>query len=105
MLKYFAILALLSVSLASAKTFPFTISIPAQAGSARLKPGEYSLKVNGSRAELMDRNGHRIDAAAKVEVAGRKFDQTIVSISKVAGRNRIQSIALGGSKDRVVFEP
>ena len=52
----------------------------------------------------MDTSGRRIDTTAKVESADRKFDQTVVSISKVDGTNRIQAIQLGGSKTRVVFQ-
>jgi hypothetical protein len=104
MLKRIAILALVGVSLASAKTYTFSISNPAQAGNAQLKPGEYSLKVDGSQVVLMDKTGRRIEATAKIETAERKFDQTAVSISKAEGTNRILWIALGGSKNRVVFE-
>jgi hypothetical protein len=104
MLKRVAILALLGVSLASAKTYTFTVADPAQAGEVQLKPGEYSLKLDGSQVVLMDRAGRRIDTTAKVESADRKFDQTVISISKVDGTNRIQAIQLGGSKNRVVFQ-
>jgi hypothetical protein len=104
MLKRVAILALLGVSLASAKTYTFTVADPAQAGKAQLKPGEYSLKLDGSQVVLMDGSGRRIDTTAKVESADRKFDQTVISFSKVDGTNRIQAIQLGGSKNRVVFQ-
>jgi hypothetical protein len=104
MLKRVAILALLGVSLASAKTYTFTVADPAQAGKVQLKPGEYSLKLDGSQVVLMDTSGRRIDTTAKVESADRKFDQTVVSFSKVDGTNRIQAIQLGGSKTRVVFQ-
>ena len=104
MLKRVAILALLGVSLASAKTYTFTVSDPTQAGSAQLKAGEYRLKVDGSQVVLMDNTGHQIDVIAKVEAADQKFDQTSVSTSKADGTNRIQSIQLGGSNNRVVFQ-
>jgi hypothetical protein len=104
MLKRVAILALLGVSLGSAKTDTFTVSDPTQAGSAQLKPGEYKLKVDGSQAVLMDNAGHRIDVSVKIEAADQKFNQTSVSISKAVGTNRIQSIQLGGSNSRVGFQ-
>jgi hypothetical protein len=104
MLKRIAILALLSVSLASAKTYTFIVSEPTKVGQAQLKPGEYSLKLEGPQVLLMDGNGHRIDATAKVETTDNKFDQTKVSSSTVDGTNRIRSIELGGSKTKVVFE-
>jgi hypothetical protein len=104
MLKRIAILALLGVSLASAKTYTFSVSEPAQAGQAQLKPGEYSLKVDGPQVLLIDKTGRPINATAKVETVDRKFDQTAISISKADGTSRIQWIALGGSKNKVVFE-
>lgn len=104
MLKRIAMLALLGVSLASAKTYTVTVPDSAQAGKVQLKPGEYNLKLDGSQVMLLDQTGHRIDVSAKVEVADRKFDSTAISISKADGTNRIQWIELGGSKNRVVFQ-
>jgi len=104
MLKRIAILALLGVSLASAKTYSFAVTDSVQAGKVQLKPGEYSLKLEGSQVVLMDANGHRIDTTAKVETTDRKFNQTAVNTSRVDGANRIESIQLGGSKNKVVFE-
>jgi hypothetical protein len=104
MLKRFAMLALLAVSLASAKTYTFTVYDSTQAGKVQLMPGEYHLKLDGSQALLMDATGHRIDAAAQVQTTDHKFDQTAVSTSKADGKNRIESIELGGSKIKVVFE-
>lgn len=104
MLKRTAILALLGVSLAGAKTYTFSVSEPAQAGQALLQPGEYSVKVDGPQVVLMDKSGRPINATVKLETGERKFDQTAVSISKANGANRIQWIQLGGSKHRLVFE-
>ena len=104
MLQRIAMLALLGVSLASAKTYTFTVTEPSKAGQVQLKPGEYNLKVDGSQVVLMDNVGHRIDATAKVETADHKFDSTTISTSKADGTDRIRWIELGGSKNRVVFE-
>jgi hypothetical protein len=99
-----ALLVLLGLSLASAKTYTFTVDDPIQAGSVQLKPGDYSLKVDGAQIELMDNAGHRIDVTATVEAADQKFDHTAVFFSSADGTNRLQSIQLGGSKTRVVFQ-
>jgi hypothetical protein len=99
-----AVLALVGVSLAGAKTFTFSISEPMQAGQAHLKPGAYSLKVDGMRVLLMDKSGRQIDAGAKIETTDRKFNQTAVSTSKTDGANRLESIQLGGSNYKVTFE-
>jgi hypothetical protein len=104
MLKRLAILALLGISLASAKSYTFTLSNPSQAGSAQLKAGDYTLKLDGSQVVLTDTKGHQISTTAKVETADKKYDQTEVSVSSAGGANRIEWIALGGSKNKVVFQ-
>lgn len=104
MLKRMVILALLGVSLASAKTYTFTVSEPTQAGRVQLKPGEYTVKAEGPQVQLVDPTGHRIDATAKVETTDHKFDQTAVFSSTMDGAPQIRAIELGGSKNRVVFE-
>ena len=93
MLKRIAILALLGVSLASAKTYSFVVSEPTNAGQAQLKPGEYSLKLDGSQVVLKDMTGRQIDVTAKVEPADRKFDETAVQ----QARRRTARIESSGS--------
>jgi len=104
MLKRIVMFGLLAVALASAKTYTFTISDPAQAGNVQLKPGEYHLRLDGTQVALMDEGGHQVDAAATVEESDRKFGQTSVSISDVDGIHRIESVQLGGSTHKVVFQ-
>jgi len=104
MLQRIAILALLGVSLASAKTYTFVVTEASHAGQVQLKPGDYSVKVDGSQAVLMDQAGHRIDATVKIETADHKFDATTVYRSKADGTERIRYIELGGSKNKAVFE-
>jgi hypothetical protein len=97
MLKRLAVIALLGVSLASAKSYTITLSDACQAGSAQLKTGQYTLKVDGSKVFLIDTKGKAIETTAKVETADRKFDQTAVVISRGDRANRLQSITLAGS--------
>jgi uncharacterized protein YdbL (DUF1318 family) len=104
MLKQLAMIALLGVSLASAKSYTVTISQACQAGGAQLKPGQYTLKVDNQTVVLIDSKGNSIETAAKIETAERKFDQTAILISNAGGTARLQSITLAGSKSRVVFE-
>ncbi len=104
MLKRFAIVALLGVSLASAKNYTITLSGACQAGTAQLQPGQYKVRLEGTKVVLIDKTGRAIEANAKVETAERKYDQTAIAISRADGANRLQWIALGGSKSKVVFE-
>lgn len=104
MFKRFTIFALVCLSIASAKTYNFTVTIAARAGNTQLKPGEYSLKLDGTQVVLKDNAGHRMDVAATLEPAGRKFNETAVFITQADGTNRIEWIQLGGSNTRVMFE-
>lgn len=104
MLKRLAVIALLGVSLAGAKSYTITLYDDCQAGGAQLKAGQYTLKVDGSKVVLIDNRGKSVETNAKIETADRKFDQTSMVISKADGTPRLQSIALAGSKSKVVFE-
>ena len=104
MLKRVMLLALLAVCLASAKNYNFIISEPTYAGSAQLKPGVYTVKVDGSQVVLINSEGQRMDEAAKVEATDQKYDDTSVLISKTDGTCRIESVRLGGARNQVVFE-
>jgi len=103
MLKRIVMFGLLAVALASAKTYSFTISEPAQAGAAQLKPGEYRLKLNDAQVALIDMNGRQIDVVATVEQSDIKFDQTSITTTDVDGVHRILSIQLHGTNNKVVF--
>jgi hypothetical protein len=94
----------LGVSLLSAKTYSFTVDQAAKAGTADLTPGDYKVKLDGSKVILLDRSGHQIDTTATVQTSERKFDQTAVSLSNTNGKARIDSIELRGTKDKVVFQ-
>ncbi len=104
MLTRLLVAILLSVSLAAAKSYNFTLSNSAKVGDLELKPGEYKLKLEADKVLLIDRQGRTIEPKAKVETAERKFDQTAVAITRDGETHKLQWIALGGSKSRVVFE-
>lgn len=95
---------LLAGSKTSGKTYTFKINDAALAGPTQLKPGEYHLKLDGTQVLLIDKYGKQIDTTATVETGDRKFSGTAILSSNADGSNRILSIELGGSKNKVVFE-
>lgn len=105
MFKYIGLFALLGVSVLSAKTYKFTVLDPSQVGSAQLKPGDYRVQVEGSQVILKDNAGHQIDASARLETYDHKFQQTVILSSDADGQRHINSIELGGTKDKLIFEP
>jgi len=97
-------IALLGVMLVSAKTYQFTLSDTSQAGSTKLSPGQYTLKLDGSKVVLKDAIGHEVPAIAKVESGTQEFRDTEVSTTQSHGSNHIEWIGLAGSKSKIVFQ-
>ena len=104
MLKRIAIIAMVAVSLASAKTYTFTVAGRTEAGAAQLKPGEYRLKLDGPDVVLTDNEGRRIDVNLKLEEVDQKVSATSIFTSDADGMPRIVAIQFAGSKVRVVFQ-
>ena len=106
MLMRLLLVALLGLSLASAKTktYDFRLTGATQVGSAKLDPGDYSLKVNGDQVILKDSTGHEIPATAKIETGSEEFRNTEVSTTQTGGTNKVEWIGLGGSKSKVIFQ-
>jgi len=111
MLKRLSILALFGVMLVSAnvlhrttKTYTISVTDPTQVGVFQLSPGEYRVKVDGSQPVLLDKAGHPIDTPARLEAVDSKYSQTSALFSNADGIRHLESIQLGGTKTKVVFE-
>jgi hypothetical protein len=103
MLKRLAILALLCVPFVSAKSYVISLPNKTQVGTAVLKPGDYSLSVNGSEAVLTDDNGHRTKVTAKVEAADAVFPYTSAVCTPVNGVDQLEYVAIKGTKDKILL--
>jgi hypothetical protein len=106
MKKLFAIgvLALSSLCILSAKSYEITLTSPTKAGSVQLKPGQYSLKVQGANAIFTDVNSSKtFTTPVKVVESVKKFDDTKVQSTKDGDSERIDEIDLGGSKTKLGF--
>jgi hypothetical protein len=96
--------ALVGLSIASAKTYSITIGQTSVVAGTKLKPGNYKLKIEGSKAVFLDnRNETAAEAKATVENAPKKFDVTSVYSKRVGGETEIDSITLGGTHMKVDF--
>ena|SRR5579863_8947163 len=97
-------LSLLSLGIASAKSYNVTLTAPAMAAGNELQPGEYKVKVEGSQAVFTDlRSGKSFSVPAKVENSGKKFDYTTVESANQNGMDTIQAIDLGDSNTRITL--
>jgi VCBS repeat-containing protein len=98
------ILALCSLTIASAKNYELTLSSVTKVGTLQLKPGQYTLKVDGDKAVFTYlETSKQFTTQVKVEATDKKFDTTRVDASKADGVDVVKDIELGGSKTRLEF--
>ncbi len=98
------VLAVSSLSILGAKTYDITLSAPTKAGSVQLKPGQYTLKIDGSNAIFTDVNSAKsFTTPVKVETTDKKFSDTKVQSSKDGDVDKLDEIDLGGSKTKLGF--
>ncbi len=99
-----AALAIFTLSVASAKTYDLLLSSPTKAGNLQLKPGEYRLNVNGTKATFTDINTTKsFTTEVKVENTDKKFGDTKIDSSTEGSTSVIKDIELGGSKTKIDF--
>ncbi|HLK65860.1 MAG TPA: hypothetical protein VKU19_20625 [Bryobacteraceae bacterium] len=98
------VLALSSICVLSAKTYEITLTANTKAGSVQLKPGQYTLKIQGNNAIFTEVNSAKsFTTPVKVESTDKKFDDTKVQSSKDGNVDKIEEIDLGGSKTKLGF--
>ena len=95
-------LTLSSLGIASAKSYDIHLSAPAKAGANELKPGDYTLKVEGSQAIFKSEDSAKsFSVPVKVEQGDRKFNYTSLESTNEGGMDTIHVIDLGGSKTKL----
>jgi|SRR5579871_130177 len=99
-----AVLTLSSLCVLSAKTYQITLIHPSHIGSVQLKPGQYTVKLQGDNAIFTDVNSDKtFTAPVKVQATETKFDETQVQSSRDGDVDKIEEIDLGGSKTKLGF--
>lgn len=94
--------ATLALAVVSAETRAYHVKIydPVWAGGNELKPGEYTVEVNGDKAVF--KSGKTVvEVPAKMEQGDSKFGRTSV---RMDGEKKIKEIEFGGSKSRIVLQ-
>lgn len=98
------VLSLASLTIVSAKSYEIVLSAPTKAGNVQLKPGQYTLKVQGTNAIFTNVDTSKsYTTPVKVENGDTKFDSTKIQSSKQGDTEQIQEIDLGGSKTKLGF--
>ncbi len=98
------VLSLASLTVASAKSYEIVLSAPTKVGAVQLKPGQYTLKVQGSNAVFTSLDTNKsYTTPVKVENGDTKFDSTKVQSAKQGDTDQVNEIDLGGSKTKLGF--
>jgi hypothetical protein len=98
------VLALSTLSLASAKSYEITLSSPSKVGAMQLPAGSYKLQIDGSKATFTNLNtDKRVTADVKVDTVEKKYDVTAIDSTKSGDVEQINAIELGGSKTKLEF--
>jgi len=99
-----AVLALASLTVASAKSYDIVLGSPVKAGSVQLKPGAYTVKVKGDSVIFTSvGSGKTFTAPVKIDNNGPKHNQTTVGTATENGAEVLKSIKLGGSTTTLEF--
>jgi hypothetical protein len=98
-------LVMAGVSLAGVKTYDVQIFSPLLIGSTLLKPGEYTVHLEGDKAVFTSARDSEIaaEAGVKVRTADKKFSRTEVVFTTEGETRRIQRIGLKGSRVELQF--
>ena len=103
-MQWLLVCVLAGVSIASAKTYKITIFDPSVVAGVQLKPGDYRLNVDGSKAVFIDDREKTVaEATVTVENSTKKVPATSVVTKQVGGKNQIESISLGGTTIKLEF--
>jgi hypothetical protein len=103
--KLLVLFAGVGLSIASAKTYHVVVPDHADLAGAKVKAGDYSVKIDGTKAILIgDENNKKIEANGSVQTADKKFSETTLEVVRGAdGINHITAIDLGGTTTRLTF--
>ena len=96
------LLSLSAICFAS-KTYEISLANTTKAGNIELKAGQYTVKVNGTKATFTNQDGSSVTVDVKTENAAKKFDETRVDADKNGSVNTLKDIQLGGSTTQIDF--
>jgi hypothetical protein len=87
----------------AASTYHVTFDNPAWIAGNELKPGDYTIKVDGDKV-ILKQGKNVVETAAKVETNDKKFDTTSFRLNDQGGKPMLEEIRVGGTHTKIVFE-
>ena len=102
--KLIVFVGVLTMAVANAADYKFTVSEPLVVAGSEFKPGQLTLELNGEKATI--RSGKQtVDASVKVENTTEKYRSSTVRYDNQNGKHVLQEIRVGGTNLRVLFNP
>jgi hypothetical protein len=94
---------ILTLGLASAKTFTISLRQPAVLAGTELKAGDYRLDLQDTKLVVKASGKQVLESTVKVENSESKFDATSVRYGMIDGKYTVQEIRVGGTNLKLVF--
>ncbi|HUI57455.1 MAG TPA: hypothetical protein VLY04_20905 [Bryobacteraceae bacterium] len=86
------------------KKYRISIHKALRVGTSELQPGEYHLVLGSPKVRFMPlASGEAIEVEATVHSVEQKFSDTLITSSRIEGREKLREIALGGTRTKVAF--
>jgi len=99
-----AALGLFSMTIASAKTYNMTLLTPAKAGNTQLAAGAYKLNVQSNFATFTNIDTNKsVIVLFRLDSAHTSYERTAVDLKNEDGSQRIESIELENSNNKLEF--
>ncbi len=99
-----AALGLSSMTIASAKSYNMVLSTPATAGETQLAAGSYKLNVQGSVATFTNLDTNKsVMVLFRLDSTTSSYERTAIDLKSVDGSQRIESIELENSGNKLEF--
>jgi hypothetical protein len=97
--------ALAGASVLGAKSYPVTLDQMSMVGQTQLKPGDYKLKLEGSKVACIDHeNKTAVEVKVKVENKNDNFRYAEAMSRKDGNARKIENITLGGTGTQLDFD-
>jgi len=94
--------AAITMTLIAANSYRVTFFQTSVVNGVELKPGEYRLDVNDTKATIQ-LGKQKVEADVKVETMPEKFSQTSVRYTTVDGKYKVSEIRIGGTNTKLVL--
>lgn len=99
-----AAFAFLAAALAwAASSYTVNLPKPAVVAGSQLKPGDYKLEINGSKA-ILKHGKTEVEADVTVETGSTRYAETSACCMSEDGKYRLQEIRVGGTNTKLTFK-